>query len=77
MKHLRKERKNVSYQSLGLAGMTIHPIVVHCRLVLLVVLVLLRDGFELCGRPPLTHRVLGLRIFDEPIDLPLKLLLLG
>jgi hypothetical protein len=40
-KHLRKERKNVSYQSLGLAGVTIHPIVVHCRLALSVVLVLL------------------------------------
>jgi hypothetical protein len=27
-------------------------------------------------RPPLAHHVLGLQIFDEPIDLPLKLLLL-
>jgi hypothetical protein len=76
-KNLWKERKNISYQPLGLADVTAHAIVVHRCLALLVVLVPLQEGSELRKHPPLTHHVPGLRIFDEPIDLPLKLLLLG
>jgi hypothetical protein len=36
MKNLRKERKSVSYQPLGLADMTVRLIVVHQRFALLV-----------------------------------------
>jgi hypothetical protein len=77
MKNLRKERKSVSYQPLGLADMTVHPVVVHQWLALSVLSVPLGDGSELRERPPLAHRVPSLRIFDQPINLPLKLLLLG
>jgi hypothetical protein len=77
MKNLWKERKSISYQSLGLAGMTIRPVVVHRCLAPSVVPVPLRGGSELRGRQPLAHHIPGLQIFDEPIELPLKLLLLG
>jgi hypothetical protein len=62
---------------MGLADMTVRPIVVHRHLALLVVPVPLYDGYELRGRPPLAHRIPGLRIFDELIDLPLNVLLHG
>jgi hypothetical protein len=77
MKNLWKERKSLSYQSLNLADVNVCPVVVHRRLAPSVVPVPLYEGYELRGHPPLAHCVLGLRIFDEPIDLPLKLVLLG
>jgi hypothetical protein len=76
-KNLRKERNIISYQPLGLADVTVRVIVVHQRLAPSVVPIFLREGSELHGRPPLEHRVPSLRIYDESIDLPLKLLLLG
>jgi hypothetical protein len=76
-KNLRKERRIVSYPPLGLADMTVRPVVVHQRLALSVLLVPHWDGFELLGCPPLTYRVTSLKIFNQPINLPLKLLLLG
>jgi hypothetical protein len=33
-KNLRKERKSVSYQPLGLVDMTVHPVLVHRQLAL-------------------------------------------
>jgi hypothetical protein len=77
MKNLWKERKSESYQPLGIADMTIRPVVVHHCLALSIVPILLWDGSELRGCPPLAHRIPGLRIFDEPIDFSLKMLLLG
>jgi hypothetical protein len=77
MKNLWKERKNVSYPPLGHAHMTVRPVVVHWRLALSVQLVLHWDGFELLRHPPLAHHIPSLRIFDHPINLHLKLLLLG
>jgi hypothetical protein len=38
---------------------------------------MLCDGSELWGRPPLAHRIPSLWIFDQPSNLPLKVLLLG
>jgi hypothetical protein len=77
MKNLWNERKSISYQLLGLMDVTVHPIVVHRRLAPSVVPVLLQEGSELHGCPPLAHRIPSLWIFDESVDLPLKLLLLG
>jgi hypothetical protein len=77
MKNLWKERKSISYLPLGLAYMTVHPVVVHQCLSLLVVLVSLQEGSELRRWPPLAHRVPGFWIFDEPNDVSLKFLLLG
>jgi hypothetical protein len=77
MKNLRKERKSVSYQPLGFADLTARPVVVHWWLALSILSVPQWDGFELLRRPPLTHRVPNLQIFDQPINFPLKLLLLG
>jgi hypothetical protein len=56
---------------------TIHPIVVHQLLALSIQSVLLYDGSELRGRPPLAHRIPSLRMFDQPSNLPMKVLLLG
>jgi hypothetical protein len=98
MKNLRKERKSVSYQPLGLEDVTsslAHHVLslqkkykpMTCSigstcstlrwLALSVLPVPHWDGFELHGRPPLAHHVPSLWIFDQPINLPLKLLLLG
>jgi hypothetical protein len=76
-KNLKKERKSVSYLPLDLADVTVHPVVVHWRLALSLLSVLQWDGFELLGRPPLAHHVPSLWIFEQPINLPLKLLPLG
>jgi hypothetical protein len=61
----------------GLADVTIRPVAVHRHLAPSIVLILLQEGSELQRRTPLIHRVPDLRNFDEPIDLPLKSLLLG
>jgi hypothetical protein len=67
-------RVRVSYHPLCLADMTIRAIVVHRCLAQPVPL---RDGSKLRGRPPPTRPVPGLQILDQPIDRPLKVLLLG
>jgi hypothetical protein len=70
-------RVRVSYHPLCLADVTVHAIVVHRRLAQPVLPVPLQDGSELHGRPPPAQPVPGLRILDQPIDQPLKVLLLG
>jgi hypothetical protein len=78
-KNLWKERKSVSYQPQGwlYRFCYVGSVVVYWWLALSVLSVSHWDGFELLGRPPLANRVPSLRIFDHPINLSLKLLLLG
>jgi hypothetical protein len=77
VKNIWEERKIISYPPLGLADVIVHPVVVHRQLALSVQPVLHWDGSELWWRPLLGHHVPSLEIFDYPINLPLKLLLLG
>jgi hypothetical protein len=76
-KNIREERKIVSYPPLGPVDVTVCPIVVHRHHALLFQPVLLWYGSKLHGHPPLAHRIPSLWIFDYPINLPLKLLLLS
>jgi hypothetical protein len=72
-----RTRERVSNHPLGLADAIIYIVVVHQHLALSVVPIPLWEGSELLACPPLTHRILGPRILNEPIDLPKKVLLLG
>jgi hypothetical protein len=64
-------------QILSLADVSIHAIVVHRLLTHPVLLVPLQHGSKLVRCPLATKPVVGLRILHQPIDLPLKVLLLG
>jgi hypothetical protein len=68
---------SLSYHLLHLADVSIHIIAVHRLLAHLILPVLLRYGSKLVGRPPATEPVPGLRILNQPIDRPLKVLVLG
>jgi hypothetical protein len=70
-------RVRVSYHPLCLADVTVRTVVVHRRLAQPVLSIPLQVSYELYGRPPLAQPVPGLQILDQPIDRPLKVLLLG
>jgi hypothetical protein len=55
----------------------VHTVVVHRLLNHSVRLVPLRHGSKLVGRPPAAKPVPGLRILNQPIDRPLKVLVLS
>jgi hypothetical protein len=68
---------SLSYHHLGLVDVSIHAIMVHRLLAQLVLLVPLWHDSKVLGRPPAVESVLGLRILNQPIDRPLKMLVLG
>jgi hypothetical protein len=61
---------SLSYHPLCLADVFVHAVVVHRLLARPIPSVSLRHGSKLTGRP-------GLQILHQPIDVPLKVLLLG
>jgi hypothetical protein len=68
---------SLSYHPLCLADVSVCAVAVHRVLAHLVLSVLLRHGSKLVGRPIAAKSVPGLRILHQPIDVPLKVLLLG
>jgi hypothetical protein len=77
MKKLRIKIMSLSYHHLCLEDVFIHAVAVHRGLSLLVLPVSLQHGSKLIGRPVATEPVLGLWMLNQPIDPPLKVLLLG
>jgi hypothetical protein len=65
------------YHPLGLADASVHAIAVHWRLAQSILPVLLWDNSKVVGRPLATEPVSGLHIFNQPIDRPKKVLVLG
>jgi hypothetical protein len=68
---------SLSYHPLRLADVSVCAIVVHQLLAHLVPLIPLQHDSKLVGRPIALERVPGLRILHQPIDVSLKVLLLG
>jgi hypothetical protein len=77
MQKLRTEVISLSYHPLRLADVSIRAVAVHRGLALSVHPILLQHGSELVGRQVAVESVPGLRILSQPIDPPLKVLLLG
>jgi hypothetical protein len=77
MQKLRIEIMSVSYQPLRLADMSICAVTVHRLLAQPVLLVLLCHDSKLVGRQLAAELVLGLHILNQPIDRPLKVLVLS
>jgi hypothetical protein len=73
----RIEIMSLPYHPLHLADLSNHAIVVHRGLALSVCPVLLLHGSELIRRPILAEPVPSLQRLNQPIDPPLKVLLLG
>jgi hypothetical protein len=74
---MRIQILSLSYQPLHLADVSVHAVVVHRLLAESVLPVSLKHGSKLVKRPPATEPVSGLRILHQPIDYPLKMLVLG
>jgi hypothetical protein len=68
---------SLSYHPLRLADMCVHAIAVHRLLAHPVLPILLRHGSKFIRRPLVAQPVPGLRILNQPIDRPLKVLVLG
>jgi hypothetical protein len=68
---------SLSYHPLCLVDVSIYAVAVHRLLAHPVLPILLQHGSTLVGRPPAVEPVPGLWIFHQPIDIPLKVLLLG
>ena len=67
-------RRQVSYHPLSFSDMSICAVAVQPRLALPVPSVPVRDGPKLRRRPPPAQPIPSLRILDQPIDFPLKVL---
>jgi hypothetical protein len=68
---------SLSYHPLCLADVSVRAAAVHRVLAHLFLPVLLGHGSKLVGHLIAAKSVLGLRILHQPIDVPLKVLLLG
>jgi hypothetical protein len=77
MQKLRIKLMSLSYHPLHLADVSIDTVAVHRGLALPVHPVLLRYGSELVGHLVAAEPVPCLWRLNQPIDLPLKVLLLG
>jgi hypothetical protein len=74
MQKLRIKIMSLSYHPLHLVDVPVRVVAVHQGLALPV---LFRHGSELVRRPVVVEPVPNLLILNQPVDLPLKVLLLG
>jgi hypothetical protein len=77
MQNLRIEIMKPSYHPLGLADVSVRVVAVHQLLTQLVLSVPFRHNSKVLGCPPVAEPVTDLRILNQPIDCPLKVLVLG